>query len=247
MELKKSCGSKGKEYDERKTLRAEELVAISETIKILNDDDALDLFKKTLPSPALLQLDHRDERRKEALDKLEKVKKEQGVQTNAMLNLITMALHGKKAGFEKVVQMVDKLLGQLAKEQVDDDEHKKWCLQEFDTAEDQETGLKRRIEGLETKVTETEEGITTVVADLAELKKGLRELDRAVDDATTQRKDEHKEFMTTAAENNAALQLLEVARNRLSKFYQPKLYVGPARRELTPEEKIYVNSGGEDP
>merc|ERR1719321_1805558 len=143
--------------------------------------------------------------------------------------------------------MIDNLLGQLAKESVDDDEHKKWCMQEFDTAEDQETGLKRRLEGLETQVTETEEGITTVVADLAELKKGLKELDRAVDDATTQRKDEHKEFMTAAAENNAALQLLEVARNRLNKFYQPKLYKGPERRELTPEEKIYVNAGGEDP
>jgi len=247
MELKKNCGSKGKEYEERKKLRAEELVAISETIKILNDDDALDLFKKTLPSPALLQLDHRNERRKEALEKLEKVQKEKGVQSNAMLNLITMALHGKKAGFEKVIKMIENLVSQLAKEQTDDDEHKKWCLQEFDTAEDQEAGLKRRLEGLETKITETEEGITTVVADLAELKKGLKELDRAVDDATTQRKDEHKEFMTTAAENNAALQLLEVARNRLNKFYQPTLYKGPERRELTPEEKIYVNAGGEDP
>merc|ERR1719460_1437259 len=53
MELKKNCGTKTKEYDERKKLRAEELVAISETIKILNDDDSLDLFKKTLPSPTL--------------------------------------------------------------------------------------------------------------------------------------------------------------------------------------------------
>ena len=31
-------------------VRAEELVALADTIKILNDDDALDLFKKTLPS-----------------------------------------------------------------------------------------------------------------------------------------------------------------------------------------------------
>merc|ERR1719253_990182 len=56
MELKKDCATKAKEYDERKELRSQELVAISETIKILNDDDALDLFKKTLPSPSLLQV-----------------------------------------------------------------------------------------------------------------------------------------------------------------------------------------------
>ena len=49
------------------------------------------------------------------------------------------------------------------------------------------------------------------------------ELDEAVTEATKQRKDEHKEFVQTAAENNAALQLLEVAKNRLNKFYNPAL------------------------
>merc|ERR1719316_1469621 len=55
MELKKSCATKATEYDERVKIRAEESVAIAETIKILNDDDSLELFKKTLPSPSLLQ------------------------------------------------------------------------------------------------------------------------------------------------------------------------------------------------
>ena len=55
------------------------------------------------------------------------------------------------------------------------------------------------------------------------LKKGIEELDEAVTEATKQRKDEHKEFVQTAAENNAALQLLDVAKNRLNKFYNPAL------------------------
>merc|ERR1719240_108399 len=38
-------------------MRSEELVALADTIKILNDDDALELFKKTLPgASAFLQL-----------------------------------------------------------------------------------------------------------------------------------------------------------------------------------------------
>merc|ERR1719360_32156 len=48
--LESSCATKTKEWEERSKTRAEELTALSETIKILNDDDALDLFKKTLPS-----------------------------------------------------------------------------------------------------------------------------------------------------------------------------------------------------
>ena len=47
-ELEKDCGTKEGEWNERCKIRAEELLAIGETIKILNDDDALDLFKKTL-------------------------------------------------------------------------------------------------------------------------------------------------------------------------------------------------------
>ena len=34
MELKKNCGTKATEFDERAKIRAEELVAISETIKV---------------------------------------------------------------------------------------------------------------------------------------------------------------------------------------------------------------------
>ena len=39
-ELKKGCSTAGADYDSRVKGRAEELVAVQETIKILNDDDA---------------------------------------------------------------------------------------------------------------------------------------------------------------------------------------------------------------
>merc|ERR1719443_2448130 len=55
-DLSKNCKTKEDEWAARQKLRAEELVAIADTIKILNDDDALELFKKTLPTPSLLQL-----------------------------------------------------------------------------------------------------------------------------------------------------------------------------------------------
>merc|ERR1719359_310796 len=55
-DLSKSCDTKKGEMEERVKTRGDELVAIQETIKILNDDDALELFKKTLPSASLLQV-----------------------------------------------------------------------------------------------------------------------------------------------------------------------------------------------
>merc|ERR1719160_989537 len=55
-DLEKNCATKEKEWAEIVKTRSLELAAIADTIKILNDDDALELFKKTLPSPSLLQL-----------------------------------------------------------------------------------------------------------------------------------------------------------------------------------------------
>jgi len=100
---------------------------------------------------------------------------------------------------------------------------------------------------LEASIEEMKEGIATLTDDLAALKSGIEALDKSVAEATETRKAEHAEATTVAAQNNAAVQLLGVAENRLNKFYNPTLYVAPPRRELTEEERIYVNSGGVDP
>merc|ERR1719359_2064529 len=121
---------------------------------------------------------------------------------------------------------------------------REWCLKEFDTSEDKDKELKRAISNLETQIAETEENIATVTDELAALEKGIRELDKMVAEATDTRKDEHALFVQTSAENNAALQLLDVAKNRLNKFYNPAVYKPPPKRELTEEERLYVASGG---
>jgi len=46
------------------------------------------------------------------------------------------------------------------------------------------------------------------------------------------------------ASDSAAKELLKFAGNRLNKFYNPKLYKAPPKRELTEEEQITVNNGG---
>merc|ERR1719453_1199447 len=48
--LEESCGTKEAEWAEREKLRNQEIAAISDAIGILNDDDALDVFKKAMPS-----------------------------------------------------------------------------------------------------------------------------------------------------------------------------------------------------
>merc|ERR1719326_315280 len=46
------------------------------------------------------------------------------------------------------------------------------------------------------------------------------------------------------ASNTAAKELIEFAKNRLNKFYNPKLYKAPPKRQMSEEERLTVNMGG---
>merc|ERR1719446_1133311 len=50
--------------------------------------------------------------------------------------------------------------------------------------------------------------------------------------------------MSLMASDAAAKELLGFARNRLNKFYNPKLYKPPPKRQLSEEDRIVVNMGG---
>merc|ERR1712139_412945 len=69
-------------------------------------------------------------------------------------------------------------------------------------------------------------------------------LDKSVAEATATRQEENKEFQELMASNTAAVDLIGMAKNRLNKFYNPKLYKAPPKRELSEEDQITVNMGG---
>merc|ERR1712008_205479 len=102
-ELETGCATKEKEWAEVCKTRQEELVALTETIKILNDDDALELFKKTLPSAAsLLQLTEstKSVRKRALLAIREATNHSRHLGVQPQLDLIALALKGKSQGFE---------------------------------------------------------------------------------------------------------------------------------------------------
>jgi len=97
--LDENCEKKKKEWAVIVKTRAEELAALADTIKVLNDDDALELFKKTLPSASSfvqIEATARNTRAK-ALTDLKQFM--QNHPKNAKLELLALALEGKKNWF----------------------------------------------------------------------------------------------------------------------------------------------------
>merc|ERR1719389_654342 len=155
-----------------------------------------------------------------------------------------MALHGGKVGFDKIIKMVDDLMGVLRKEQESDNGKKAYCLSEFDKYEDIAKGLAQDSSDLEKAINDNEETVKTLAKEVADLTQGIRDLDKSVGEATQTRKKENADYVKTLAQNGAAKELLEMAKNRLNQFYNPALAKAPAKRQLSEEDAIVVNMGG---
>merc|ERR1719313_179606 len=180
-DLDTTCALKKKEWAEYQKMQSMELTALAETIKILNDDDALELFKKTLPSAAsFLQLKvTASEVRKSALATL-RAARAPGHFRDTRLDLLEMALQGKKVGFETVIKMIDDLVALLAKEQAEDDKKKAWCEAELDTKDDEKKALEHDISDLEKAIADAEETVAALKSEIEALEDGIKELDKAV-------------------------------------------------------------------
>jgi hypothetical protein len=249
--LASQCATKKNEWDERSKIRTEEVAAISEAIKILNDDDALDLFKKTL---SLSQETHKfgflqkkssvsvAARARDVLSSL--------MQKNSphkqQLELIEFGLKAKKVDFTKVISMIDGMVLVLKEEQKNDDAQKAFCDKDMAAKEDEKKDTESAISTSEAFIEETTAASEETAEEIAALQKDIKALDKAVAEATEQRKEEHSDFLQFQTENNAALQLIEKAKNRLYKFYRPNLYKEAPKQELTDEEKILAASGRSD-
>merc|ERR1712178_545342 len=98
-DLDKNCALKTKEHDENTKLRSQELLALADTIKILNDDDALELFKKTLPgASSLIQMaTSRTDQQRQALATIRAAQRSRS--NRPELNFLALALQGKKVDF----------------------------------------------------------------------------------------------------------------------------------------------------
>merc|ERR1719506_3050435 len=222
-DLAKTCKTKQAEWDERCKVRNEELLALADTIKMLNNDDALELFKKTLlGASSFLQTQVTSEEvRKEALQALSG---HHGVQ----LDLISLALRGKKVNFDKVIKMVDDMVALLKKEQQDDDDKKEMCEMQLDKAEDDLKVLETTISDLEKSLADGKEEIATLTDEIAALTKGLSELDKQVEEAMVNRKEENEDYESLMANDAAALEIIGMAKNRMNKFYNPAMYKADA-------------------
>merc|ERR1719191_257562 len=168
--LDEQCKTKQEEFAAVSKTRAEEISAISETISILNDDDALDVFKKAVPS-ALLQ---RSSSRKfgflqgKDMAPTERLRKAVGIITSAAqfhrspkLDFLSLSMrsqlkHAAKGAvdFSAILKMVDEMVAVLEAEEADDAKHKDWCTAELASSADEQKATEGKLSSIASSIAE---------------------------------------------------------------------------------------------
>ena len=112
-DLDESRSTKQGEWVSRCKLRTEEIPAIVDTNKILNEDEALEVFGKTLPGVAArLQVEATSKEMKQMI-----LAALQGVKGNVGVDLFFHGTQGQEGQRGKVMKMVDDMVRLLGDEQ----------------------------------------------------------------------------------------------------------------------------------
>ncbi|CAK0874745.1 unnamed protein product [Prorocentrum cordatum] len=152
-ELERGCATKTAEWEERSKTRTDELLALAETIKILNDDDALE----SNPAHAGARAAGGDEQAG-ADGGPEGPGQRQGPGSPRGAHLPRAPRRGEelRQGHQ------DDMVVLLGEEQAGDDKKKAYCEKSLDESEDDKKVLENTVGDLEKSIATTEESISTL-------------------------------------------------------------------------------------
>ena len=116
------------------------------------------------------------------------------------------------------------------------------CRADLDPAEDKKKELDRSTM-LEKAIDDDKTAIVTLADQIAVLVAGIEALDEAAAERMDVRNEEDSDCFIAFAQHKAAYESIGFAKSRMNKFYNPKLYNAPAKRDLSEERRLTVNFG----
>jgi len=246
----KDCKDQDEAYKARTKVRGDEQVALQETLKILSEDDARDLFGKT-EGTAFLQVASEasraaaeDRAAQKAMQRLASVGKR-----NKNWALMALAVRVRLDTFTKVIEAMDKMMAEMQRQQQEEYEKSEFCKKEIDRLEDEiKFGVNTK-EDLDEKHQQLFNTLDSLAHDLEALKAEEEEMKVSLKEAGENRKAENQLFQQSISDQRATINILNKAMKRLQMFYTPKagLFMqapGQAVAPKPPTPKDYSKSAG---
>jgi len=219
QELTALCTQKDADFEQRQTLRGEELVALQQAIDIIGSGSVSGNADKHLPSFAqrsfALLRAHAQTTRTQVAAKLQRDATRMGSKT------LALAAAQIEAGghFDKIIQMIKDMITKLTEEAAEEAEHKAWCDGELHANKQTRDAKNEAVDQLTALSEQLSAEIAKLGQDIADLTAAISELDKSIQEATSQRQQEKAENTQAVADAKEAAAAVKQAIGVLKDFY----------------------------
>jgi len=210
------------EYEARSKVRGEEIVALGEALKILTEDDARDLFGKTMTdsflqtsSSTALGMQRIAERAMQRLATVARKHKDWALASLA----VSASLDDRLDAFTKVIGAMDTMTKELKAQQQEEYEKSGLCKKQIDETEDNIYVKKNEEEDLASEHTSISNTIASVTKDIEDLSNDVSNSEVSLKQAGETRKSENQVFQQSISDQRATINILNKALKRLQMFY----------------------------
>merc|ERR1719331_1805473 len=232
VDLKDRCSVSDKEWEERSKTRSLEIAAVGETIKILTDEDAHDLFGSTLSFLQLAStrrtLSKEDLNREQASRILLRQGKKLGKKA-----LVQLSASVRLDAFKKVEEEITGMISDIKAESASEVALTETCKKEFHKNDMDVMEIDETIKDLDTKIADLASTIDTLGKEIEALKAEIQETTINVQRSNELRVKSNKEFQSAVADQRATQVIMKKALDRLGDFYAEQFVQLKAKRERT--------------
>lgn len=244
-ELKEACSDKGSEFAERQKDAAAEVDAIGQAIGVLNNDDALDLFKKTdtkaFTQISLLQISFKSSPQAFAMRELSQS------HTSPVIAMLAFsakqALAAGKVDFSKVIKMIDDMAALLKQEAEDDLKSRDSCTESLNDSTADAKEVAHDINSLDAEIEDAAAVIDAQATSIEKATKDIAAAKEAMAEASKQRTTENAEFIEAVELNKEAVELIMKAKDKLNAYYNPDIVREVSAEEAAKEEFVQLPDG----
>jgi len=226
-ETKEACMNKAQEWNSRKEAREEELAGINEGLEILTSDDARELFAKAIKPGKEVGADSFMQISSDENAPLEHaytaLKTAATAAHSVRLAQLAVNVRATKSGhFDKVIASIDEIYQTLKDEEKAD-------VAKRDECKEKNQEITSTVNDLDWKISVNQANIGKLEKQIANREDEKTKTIEEIEDVTTQiagmeeqRKSDHEVFLEAKSDDQNAIELLEAAKEAISKFYVEK-------------------------
>eukprot|EP00928_Gymnodinium_smaydae_P057727 TRINITY_DN40948_c0_g1_i1.p1 TRINITY_DN40948_c0_g1~~TRINITY_DN40948_c0_g1_i1.p1 ORF type:complete len:719 (+),score=195.63 TRINITY_DN40948_c0_g1_i1:54-2210(+) len=211
--LKTTCADADKNFEERKAARLAEIQAVSETIGILQADEARDVMSSTY-SLVQVKVDRGEQVRRDAAETLRRIARKVHDP-----RLSVFATSVELDSFTKVKKAIDDMIAMMKTQQADEVKKNDWCKTELHSNDMTTATTSDEKAALETKIADLENDIKTFEGEISNGQDQIAQLQLDLQRASEDRIKENHDFQKTVADQTAVIEVLKKALDKLANFY----------------------------